>query len=129
AWRSRGNQARGTAILRPSVRETISSSWVTWTAMALALVSTAEELIPCLREVPLMFLYQTFQGPQLGGSEAAGGGQGDGAKPELCDARFGLHMDVRRLSAFVAIEEKAIGSYSGDCGQRPSSNRGTIVAG
>src|ERR1700694_2399697 len=71
AWRSRGNQARGTTILRPSTNETTSSSWLTSTAIARALASTTEELIPCLQEGLPLFGHQTLHGIKLGGREDA----------------------------------------------------------
>src|SRR6202158_3201550 len=83
AWRSRGNQARGTTILRPSINETTSSSWGTSTAVARALASAPEELIPCLQEVLPLFGRQALHGPQLGGRQSAGGGESHRTAPEL----------------------------------------------
>src|SRR5579862_664882 len=89
AWRSRGNQARGTAILRPSTNETTRSSSVTSTAIARALASTTEELIPCLQEVLPLFGHQTFHGSELGGREPAGCGESHGTEPGASPAEPG----------------------------------------
>src|ERR1700687_2149796 len=125
AWRSRGNQARGTTILRPSINETTSSSWVTSTAVARALASATEELIPCLQEVLPLFGHQALHGPQLGGRESAGGGESHRTEPELRDARFVLHMHMGRLVALVAVEEAAERSDPGNSWQgRSPSSRG-----
>src|ERR1700692_3042901 len=99
AWRSRGNQASGTAILRPSVNETTSSSRVASTPIARALASTTEEVIPCLQEVLPLFGHQALHSCKLGGREAAGRGESHGTEPEFRHLRFLLHVDMRRLAA------------------------------
>src|SRR5258708_11387252 len=54
-------RSRSEAILRPSTNETTSSSWLTSTAIARALASTTEELIPCLQEGLPLFGHQALQ--------------------------------------------------------------------
>lgn len=44
---------------------------------------------------------------------------GDWLEPELGALASGFHMDVRRLSPFIAVEEEAIGTDPQHCGHPP----------
>jgi hypothetical protein len=108
ARRRRGNQASGAEIRRPSARTTVNSSSVTCTCRAKGLGSTAKELMPSLQESLVVICYEPHELTQLMRCEADRGRQCDRLEPELGESAITLHMDVRRLTPFIAENEKPI---------------------
>src|SRR5437868_1376897 len=79
ACASRGYQASGAVIVRPSANsaDKVSSLTSTWVATA-SRVSTVEELIPALQQLLPMLLDQIANTVDLFGAEAAAALQSDG---------------------------------------------------
>ena len=72
AWTSRGYQASGTEIERPSLKSTVKVSSVAVTLVAAGtVISIAEELIPCLHQRVTVFEDKLFDPPNLAAAEAA----------------------------------------------------------
>src|SRR4051812_4308552 len=102
----RGYQASGTAMVRPSLRSTVSVSSVTATCVAKTVwVSTAEELIPTLLQLFAMLLDQLPKSVEILAPEAATAFQTDGTEPKLCLTAVAFHVNVGRLPSIPGIEE------------------------
>src|SRR5947199_6955105 len=98
ACASRGYQASGAAMVRPSASSTDRVSSLTSTCVARASrVSTAEELIPALQQLLTMLLDQLANPVDLFPAEAVAALQSNGVEPELRFAVVTLDVDVSGL--------------------------------
>ena len=121
----RGNQDVGTVRVRPSESETLSSSADTRTATAVTggtSLLEGEELIPRSQKVLLMLHDELLGVPTSRRAALYRDYQTDGIELKLrgpggrdCSV-FDVHM--RRLCAFVAVEEEAKASLPQECRHR-----------
>jgi hypothetical protein len=94
----RGNQASGTAIVRPSASSAIRASSLTLTLWASAcLCSAPEVLIPLPQQINRVFRDQILDSSNLRPAEAATLLQADPVQPKLRRSLFPLDMHVGRL--------------------------------
>src|ERR1043166_3191840 len=91
--KSLGNQARGTEMVRPSLRSTASVSSPTLTFCAFA--SAVKELIPTPQQIFPVVLVQFLYAFDLSPAEAAAGLKSHGIEPELCLVFIALDVNVR----------------------------------
>src|SRR5580658_8609258 len=103
---SRGYQANGTVIVRPSISATVNSSSLTATSRTRmsAPSACAEELMPCLQQYGLMLTDQSWNNTQITGRKANVAGQRDGLRPNLRRGPTLVQVYVRRLVRFAASE-------------------------
>jgi hypothetical protein len=106
ACNSRGYQASGTEIVRPSLKSTIRLSSVTITLWALA--STVKELIPTPQQAITVLLNQCLYPIDLISTIPTAILQSDGIEPELGDIVVTFNMSVRRLVAVGRVKEEPI---------------------
>src|SRR3990172_620240 len=106
---NRGNHARGTEIVRPSLRSTdnVSSATVTFSALG-TLSSIAEILIPSLQQFRLALCHKGQNPGDFRSGETPARLQAGRAKPELCDLVIAFNMDVSRLPPISSVKEEAI---------------------
>src|SRR4051812_46825093 len=97
-WRSRGYQASGAEIERPSDNSTVSVSSVTATCVAVTdRASAVEVLMPSVQSLLPVPLDDRLDLADLVAGEPPAPLQPDGVEPELRLAVVAFDMDVRRL--------------------------------
>src|ERR1044072_2262565 len=104
--KSLGNQARGTEIVRPSLRSTASVSSPTLTFCAFA--SAVKELIPTPQQVFPVVLDQFLYAFYLSPAEAAASLQSHRIEPELGLVFIAFDVNVRRLVCVASIKEEPV---------------------
>ncbi len=108
----RGNHTKGTAMVRPSTSDTMSSSSVNFTCCANGHTSTARVLIPGLQKFIFAFFDDPLYRPQFTGVEPFRTCQSNRSQPELCKEPLSLYMNMRRLSSFVTVSKTCTGHVS-----------------
>lgn len=63
--------------------------------------------MPCFQELSAMLGYVTLEPAEFVSTESYRGIQGYRIQPEFGDGTNLLHVDVRRLRPFVAVEEES----------------------
>ena len=111
----RGNQTSGTDKTRPSASWTISSSSVHRALTARGSTSTAEVLIPALLKELSILRDKARNSGQLLRRKPAAPREHDRCKPELRNRSIALHVNVRKLSILVRVEEKPIKTDDQNC--------------
>src|SRR5213080_2132530 len=107
ACASRGYQANGAAMVRPSASSTDRVSSLTTTRVARASrVSTTEELIPTLQKLLPVLVHQLLDAIDVLAAEATAAFEADGVEPELGLAVVAFDVDVWRLAAVTGVEEE-----------------------
>src|ERR1700675_1732686 len=115
ASRSRGYQASGVAILRPSASVTTSSSAVKATETGrISPTSISKVLMPFAFEQIALRSQVTDHSADFMGRKSRIDRDREVMQPELGFEIPGPDMDMRRLAAFVRIKERAIGSPAQD---------------
>src|SRR3984893_14343455 len=115
ASRSRGYHASGVAILRPSASVTTSSSAVKATETGLiSPTSISKVLMPFAFEDIALRSQVTDNSADFMGRKSRIHRDREIVQPELGFEISGSDMDMRRLAAFIRIEERAIGSPAQD---------------
>ena len=109
--RSRGNHARGTPMMRPSLRSTHMLSASKWTRVGrmFTCVASAEEFIPCPLDPVFVRFDDLQQLAESAGIVAIIVGQPDFRfQPEFCFDVIFIDVDMNRLTrrSFIGIEEK-----------------------
>src|SRR5919108_557053 len=104
--RSLGNHARGTEMVRPSLKSTASVSAVTLTFCAFA--SAVKELIPTPQQIFPILLNHSLYAVDLSPAEAAAVLQPHGVKPELGLVVVPFDVDVWRLVRVTSIKEEPV---------------------
>lgn len=96
-------------MLRPSLKSTdsVSSDTVTFSANGIS-NSTAEVLIPRLRQFDSVMAHQLFNTRNLGARKTTAALQPNGIEPELCDFIVSLHMNVLWFVAVTRVEEEPV---------------------
>src|SRR5262249_38003925 len=104
---SRGYQASGAAMVRPSASSTerVSSPTSTWASRPWR-SSTVEGFIPAVRYLLPMLLDQLVDAVDFFPAEAATALEPDRVEPEFRLAVVSFDMDVRRLTPIAGIEEE-----------------------
>src|ERR1700677_4363978 len=83
AFKSRGYQARGTVIVRPSPSPTLKVSLVTLTWVTRSSALSAKMPMPRLQQCSLMLSHDSLKPPQFLGREPEVVREADGLQPEL----------------------------------------------
>ncbi len=119
AWDSRGYQATGAEIVRPSAISTDNVSLVTFTWVAIeAWCSTAKELIPLLQQLQLVLLNQLGEPVDFLRGEPVTSLKADRIEPELGLTIIAFDVDVRRLAAIASVKEESKRTTSKHGGHR-----------
>src|SRR5579863_4246408 len=105
---SRGNQAKGTATVRPSERTTRSSSSVHATSMAIASAFSTKVLMPLLQKELLILEDHWADFGQFVTPKAAIVREHYRLKPKLRITPGVSYMDMRRLSSFKTVKEESV---------------------
>jgi hypothetical protein len=114
---SRGYQANGTLIVRPSTSSTTSVSSVTDTPCARASVislGSGEVLIPDPQQLWFSLNDEPLQPHELGGPKTAATSQPYRGEPKLCSARLALDVNVCRLVPIGRVEEESVRTFPVD---------------
>ncbi len=101
ASRSLGYQTRGTVMVRPSARSTLSVSSEKWTSRTASPGLGSEGVIPRLQQCSPVLGNQPFNCPQLTWAEAEIPRQGHWLKPELGRGLVSVDVDMRRLAKIM----------------------------
>src|SRR6266436_5674796 len=105
----RGNQTKGTMIVRPSTRSTVKASRDTFADCARAsAVSIAKELMPPPQELLTMLVHELNNGIQFRATEAPGPLKGNWFQTEFRGHIIASHVNVRRLAPIQGHKEKTI---------------------
>jgi len=110
ACRSRGNQARGTVIVRPSARSALRECSSMRTPTMLSPGLGFEVFMPASQECLPSGLYHAFDPCQLDRGEAQVCGQANRDQPEFRAAIVAVDMHVGRLVRLVTVEIEAVGA-------------------
>lgn len=106
-------------MVRPSESSAVRWSSVTTSAVTrMCCVSTAEKVIPGIRQLLVMFGNNLLDPPQLLSGEASATFEPDGNKPEFGFALIALHVNMSRFIAVASVKEKPIRSTPQDCRHR-----------
>ena len=106
---NRGYHASGTDTTRPSRNSTTSARSVTRTFLAAAVsVATMEVLMPCLRELGLVFLNDGRYTVQFRLAESVIVRHSNGRQPELGEFTVPFDVNMRRLVLVAGEKEKSI---------------------
>src|SRR5690242_6586735 len=108
ASRSRGNQARGADISRPSASATFSASRVQETFTAETSLRSAKVLMPRLQKIISVFNHDLPNLRQLVTAEPIIAGQAHGVEPKLRVSPRMSHVYVRWLAALHTEEEEPV---------------------
>ncbi len=130
AEESRGDQARGTEMIRPSDSVTCRASSVQITWVASGSTVRTEMLIPLTYNLITPIFNDLPYLGQLGRIHPKRFHESYRRKPELGILLSGFNMHVGRLSAFETEEEKAITAITenfGHCGRLSLQNRFRII--
>ncbi len=111
---SRGYQARGAEMLRPSESSTESVLSVEFTLRALGICDSVvlEVLIPILKQLFAVLLYESFDSIDFSPAEAVTSGESRRTQPELCLAGISFDVDMRRFITVARVEEQSVGAAS-----------------
>src|SRR5712692_8982169 len=113
ALKSRGNQPRGTEMVRPSASTTLRL-WVEQdTSTARALAFSTEVLMPPLQEELPVLEDKSSNLREFVVSKAPHVRQSQGFEPKLCVASRMTDVDVRWLAALHAEEEEPVAQAPG----------------
>src|SRR5271157_5464452 len=105
---SRGNQARGTATVRPSDRTTLRSSSVQDTFTASASALSTKVLMPLLQEELLILRDDLADFGQFVAAETAVVRECNRLQPELRITASVSNVDVRWLSSLETVKKESI---------------------
>src|SRR3989344_4893725 len=107
--KSRGNHARGTDIVLPSLKSTLSVSSVTVTFSATGTSASAVEIrIPRLLQFIRVCLHQFLDSPNLRPGKSTARMESYRFQPELRDFVIAFNVYMRWLISITCIEEKPV---------------------
>ena len=101
-------------MLRPSESSTESVLSVEFTLRALGICDSVvlEVLIPILKQLFAVLLYESFDSIDFSPAEAVTSGESRRTQPELCLAGISFDVDMRRFITVARVEEQSVGAAS-----------------
>jgi hypothetical protein len=109
ASRSLGYQTRGTVIVRPSARSTLSVSSEKWTSRTASPGLGSEIVIPCLQQPSPILENQSLDCAQLARAEAEIPRQGHRLEPEFGRRLIPIDVNVSRFTKIMTHEVYSVG--------------------
>src|SRR5262245_61059660 len=96
-------------MVRPSLKSTLRVSSVTLTLSARGInISTAEIVMPCLKELLLVVAEQSLNAPKLCTNKSVIALQSKRIKPELYQLVVSLNVHMRRFITIPGVKEETI---------------------
>lgn len=114
ACRRRGYHAKGTMIVRPSNRSTLSESSVTRTSFTRSPALGSEVFMPGLQKHLLMLNYQRLDPTEFLGTRTKIVRQGNRVEPKLHRVIIPVYMDMRGLVRLMTVEVEPIRTIAKD---------------
>ena len=110
ASRSLGYHTRGTVIVRPSARSTLSVSSKKWTSRTASPGLGSEVVIPCLQERSSILENEPLNCSQLTRAETEIPREGHRLEPEFGRSLVSVNVDVSRFTKIMTHEVYSVGA-------------------